>query len=112
LATSMSLGAVIVPGGKPVTAVPGLSPRSAPVITVGPVLVTVLLPKTPKHDAVPSAKVAGGGQAAPVVNVQTTLAPSGLPKVSTAPVVIVAVNGEFAASGTAGVNVAVLVAPT
>jgi hypothetical protein len=36
---------VIVPGGKPVTDVPGLSPRS-PVMAVAPVLVIVLLART------------------------------------------------------------------
>src|ERR1700738_3850765 len=108
----MSLGAVIVPGGKPVTAVPGLSPTSAPVITVGPVLVTVLLPKTPKHAALANGRAGGGAQAAEVVNFQKKLAPNGWPKVSSAPVVTVAVNEELAASGAVGVNVAVLVAAT
>src|ERR1700704_2988421 len=37
---------------RPVIAVPGLTPRS-PVIVVGPVLVTVLAPSTPKLSAVP-----------------------------------------------------------
>jgi hypothetical protein len=40
------------PGGKPVIAVPGLTPRS-PTISVGPVLVTVEAPKTAKLSAVP-----------------------------------------------------------
>jgi hypothetical protein len=40
-------------GGKPVTAVPGLTPRS-PVITLGPVLVTVEAPSTAKLWAIPS----------------------------------------------------------
>jgi hypothetical protein len=43
-----------VPGGNPVTEVPGLNPRS-PVIVVGPVLVTVLPARTPKPVAVPRA---------------------------------------------------------
>jgi len=38
---------VTLPGGKPVTAVPGLTPKS-PVMTVGPVLVTVEAPKNRK----------------------------------------------------------------
>src|SRR4051812_524037 len=42
-----------MPGGKPVTAVPGLTPRS-PVMTLGPVLVTVEPPSTAKLCAVPS----------------------------------------------------------
>src|SRR5437867_8737631 len=44
---------ITVPGGNPVTAVPGLTP-SPPVITVAPVLVTVELARTPKFAAVPS----------------------------------------------------------
>src|SRR5665648_59130 len=43
---------MIVPGGNPVTALPGVSPKS-PVIVVGPVLVIVLAPKTAKLEAVP-----------------------------------------------------------
>src|SRR4029079_715059 len=43
---------VTTPGGKPVTAVPGLRPRS-PVTIVGPVLVTVEAPTTAKLDAPP-----------------------------------------------------------
>src|SRR5687768_7694707 len=41
-----------IPGGKPVTALPGLTPR-LPVTTVGPVLVTVELPSTANDNAVP-----------------------------------------------------------
>jgi len=41
------------PGGNPVIAVPGLTPRS-PVMTVGPVLVTVDAPNTAKLCAVPN----------------------------------------------------------
>ena len=41
------------PGGNPVIAVPGLTPRS-PLITDGPVFVTVWPPRTPKLSAVPS----------------------------------------------------------
>src|ERR1700680_2973712 len=43
---------VTVPGGKPVTAVPGLTPRS-PVTAVRPVLVTVVPARTAKLAAVP-----------------------------------------------------------
>jgi hypothetical protein len=43
---------VTVPGGKPVTAVPGLTPRS-PVTAVKPVLVTVVPARTAKLAAVP-----------------------------------------------------------
>jgi hypothetical protein len=41
-----------MPGGNPVTAVPGLTPRS-PSIVLGPVLVTVLPARTAKLAAVP-----------------------------------------------------------
>jgi hypothetical protein len=41
-----------VPGGKPITAEPGLKPKS-PVITLGPVLVTVEPARTAKLSAVP-----------------------------------------------------------
>jgi len=43
---------VTIPGGNPVTAVPGLTPRS-PLIALGPVLVTVLPARTAKLPAVP-----------------------------------------------------------
>lgn len=41
------------PGGNPVTAVPGETPRW-PLIIEGPVLVTAVPPRTPKLEAVPS----------------------------------------------------------
>src|ERR1700730_13318412 len=41
------------PGPKPVTAVPGLTPKS-PLTTVAPVLVTVEAPRTAKLSAAPS----------------------------------------------------------
>jgi hypothetical protein len=43
---------ITVPGGKPVTAVPGLTPRS-PETVVGPVLVTAWPANTAKDAAVP-----------------------------------------------------------
>src|SRR5579871_4872287 len=46
-------GGTTIPGGNPVTAVPGLTPTS-PLITVGPVFVTAELPSTAKDAAVPS----------------------------------------------------------
>jgi hypothetical protein len=52
---------VTMPGGNPVTALPGLRPRS-PLMTVGPVLVTVVAARTPKLPAVPRPT---GGFAAP-----------------------------------------------
>lgn len=48
-----------IPGGNPVTAVPGLTPR-LPLTVVGPVFVTALPPSTPKLPAVPR-----GGRIAP-----------------------------------------------
>src|ERR1700691_2222969 len=42
-----------MPGGNPVTAVPGLTPRS-PLMLLGPVLVTVVPARTAKLPAVPS----------------------------------------------------------
>ena len=45
-------GATTIPGGNPVMALPGLTPRF-PVMTVGPVLVTVAPPRTAKEAAVP-----------------------------------------------------------
>src|SRR3954465_12057355 len=59
-----------MPGGKPVTAVPGLTPRS-PVMTLGPVLVTVEPPSTAKLCAVPRD---GAGGAAPRDAVRLTSA--------------------------------------
>jgi hypothetical protein len=44
---------ITVPGGKPVTALPGLTPRSPEMID-GPVLVTVEPASTAKDDAVPN----------------------------------------------------------
>src|ERR1700719_5344068 len=52
---------VTTPGGNPVTALPGVKPRS-PEMRVGPVLVTVLPPRTANVDAVPRAT--GNGFAA------------------------------------------------
>ena len=51
------VSAVAVPGGNPVIAAPGLTPRS-PLITVEPVLVTVEAPRTPKSPAVNKSIVA------------------------------------------------------
>ena len=55
---------VTMPGGNPVTAVPGLTPRSPP-IKLGPVLVTVVPARTPKLPAVPRFT---GATAAPAVD--------------------------------------------
>ena len=51
------------PGGKPVTAVPGLRPR-LPEMTEGPVLVTVLPASTAKEDVVPMFTAACAAEAA------------------------------------------------
>ncbi len=59
----------MVPGGKPVTALPGLTPRS-PVTMVGPMLVTVEPAKTAKLAATPSVGATpniGRAQAFPTV---------------------------------------------
>src|ERR1700722_14410347 len=52
-----------VPGGKPVTEVPGLRPR-LPEMTDGPVLVTVVAPRTEKDDVVPIETVGWAAEAA------------------------------------------------
>jgi len=86
----MTAGEVSVPGGNPVTEVPGLSPRSPPVIVVGPVLVTVEPARILKFPAVSN----GTGElqaAVAVMKLHVKLAASLFPNVSAAPVVIVAV---------------------
>jgi len=110
--TCMTPGATTIPGGNPVTEVPGLSPRSPPVIVVmRAVLVTVEPPRTLKPPAVSN----GTGDehaTAEVVKVHVKLAASPLPNWSCAPVVMVAVKVVFRArpGGLAGVKVAVLLA--
>jgi len=76
--------------GSPVQAEPGLTPRS-PWITLLPVLVTVEPAKIPKLQAAPNGMPPGVTQVAEVVKVHTKLAASGMPNVSVAPVVMVAV---------------------
>jgi len=57
----MVLGGTTVPGGKPVTELPGLTPRF-PVTTLGPVFVTVEAPRTPNvFRVVPSMPCPGDG---------------------------------------------------
>src|SRR4029077_13602963 len=101
---------------KPVTALPDQTPTSPPTwVAVPATLVTVEPAKIPKVHAAPKARAEpppGGGQAAEVVNVQTKLAASPLPKVSCAPVVIVAVKAVHDARAPAGVKVATSVAAT
>ncbi len=56
-------GGPTIPGGKPVSAVPGLTPRS-PSIFVGPVFVTAWPPRTEKLAAAPRVgELAAGGLA-------------------------------------------------
>ena len=89
----------------------GHMPMSPPVTLVGPTLLTTGVPPSiPKLQAVASGDGepgCGGGQGAEVVNVHLKLDASVLPKVSAAPVVMVAVNEEVAASGVVGVKVAI-----
>src|SRR5438093_4553128 len=79
-----------VPGGNPVTAVPGFSPRS-PLTLVAPVLVTVEPARTANVLAAPRATGACPAGVAAVVKLQTKFAASALPARSRAPVVTVAV---------------------
>jgi len=84
---------ITIPGGKPVTALPGLTPRS-PVTTVGPVLVAVEPARTAKLAAVPrGGAVASRGRA----QASPTLAKSTVAKSSTARVnkVVALVGGCF-----------------
>jgi hypothetical protein len=83
------------PGGNPTIAVPAHTPIS-PLTLVGAavvdVLVTVEPARIPKLQAAPKGMAPPGGvQAGEVVNVHTKLAASGMPEVSWAPVLIVAV---------------------
>jgi len=83
------------PGGNPTIAVPAQTPTS-PLTFVGAavveVFVTVEPARIPKLQAAPKGIAPPGGvQVGEVVNVHTKLAASGIPEVSWAPVVIVAV---------------------
>src|ERR1041385_4728679 len=73
----------------PVTAVPGLSPRS-PLTVVSPVLVTVEAARTANVVAAPRATGACPAGVAAVVKLQAKLATSALPARSVAPALIVA----------------------
>ena len=63
---------MIVPGGKPVTAVPGLRPKS-PLITLGPVLVIVEPAKIAKLSAVPRSTVVAALISPTIPRVETTI---------------------------------------
>src|SRR5512143_1640185 len=95
------------PGGNPVTAVPGLSPRS-PLTVVAPVLVTVEPARTENVVADPRTTGAWPAVVAAVVKLQARLLASALPAKSLAPVVIVASYTVLAARLLAGVKVAVV----
>src|SRR6202047_3660550 len=86
----MPAGGVSFPGGNPVTADPGLSPRLAPVIMVGPVLVTVDPAKITKLPADFKYTVAWH-VTGEVVKVHVKSLANPFPRRSWAPVVIVAV---------------------
>jgi hypothetical protein len=60
-----------VPGGKPVIAVPGLTPRSPPSV-VAPVFVTVCPPRTEKLLAVPMGTAVAAALALPGSKARTT----------------------------------------
>src|ERR1044071_1997425 len=80
-----------VPGGNPVTAVPGLNPRS-PLTVVAPVLVTVEAARTANVPADPRATGAWPPEdPAAVLKLQLKSLASALPARSLAPVVTVAV---------------------
>src|SRR4029078_9533813 len=108
---SVNCAPVNVPGGKPVTAVPGLTPRF-PVSAVAPVLVTVEPARTAKVAAVESAGESCAPDAAEVVKVHALLVDMALPATSFARVVIVAVCAVLATRALVGANVAVFVAAT
>src|SRR3990172_4826929 len=77
------------PGPNPVAAVPGLTPRS-PVTVVRPVLVTVEPANTAKSPADPRSTAVWPHEGFDVVKVHEKGAASGLPAVSSAPIVTVA----------------------
>jgi hypothetical protein len=75
-ASVMCLVPFTMPGGNPVTEVPGLRPRS-PLMTVRPVLVTVVPARTPKLPAVPRPTGAVAATAdCPKVSVATAITPA------------------------------------
>src|SRR4051812_92869 len=96
-----------VPGPKPVTAVPGLTPRF-PLTTVTPVLVTAEPARTANPPDDPSTTPAWPVVAVAVVKLHTALLASPLPARSFAPVVIVAVYTVFRARGVVGAKAVIL----
>src|ERR1700733_12844957 len=95
-----------IPGGEPVTELPGSRPRS-PFTTVGPVLVIVAMARISKSEAAPRFIGIRSAAVVPVVKVHDVLA-SALPARSLAPFEIVAVKVVLDASGLVGVKVAML----
>src|ERR1700730_6987156 len=95
-----------IPGGKPVTELPGSRPR-LPVTTVGPVFVIVAIARISKSAGAPRAIGTRSADVVPLVKVHDVLA-SALPARSLAPFEIVAVNVVLDASGLVGVKVAML----
>jgi hypothetical protein len=93
----------------PVTAVPGLTPRS-PVRAVAPVLVTVDPARIAKAPAPPRVTESWLLDVAEVVKVHTWLLARELPATSLAPVVRVAVYAVLGVSALVGVNLAIAVA--
>src|ERR1044071_1387524 len=106
-ASAASIVPFTIPGGNPVTAVPGLSPRF-PLTVVAPVLVTVDAPKTANVPADPRATGAWPPTVLPaVVKLQLKSLASAVPARSLAPLVTVAVYVVSGARPPAGVKVAV-----
>src|ERR1700692_2411324 len=95
-----------IPGGKPVTELPGSKPR-LPFTTVGPVFVIVAMARISKSEAAPRFIGIRSVAVVPVVKVHDVLA-SALPGRSLAPFEIVAVKVVLDARGLFGVNVAML----
>ena len=71
-------GRITMPGGNPVTALPGLTPRF-PLIMLGPVLVTVVAAKTPKLPAVPRPGAVAASAGACVATSRATVAAATAP---------------------------------
>jgi len=73
--SSMYWVPVTVPGGNPVTEVPGYKPRSPPMV-LGPVLVTVVPARTPKLAAVPRSGAVAVAASAGCVAMNRATAPA------------------------------------
>src|SRR6202790_5642609 len=91
-----------IPGGKPVTELPGSKPRF-PFTTVGPVFVIVAMTRISKSEAAPRFIGIRSAAVVPVLKVHDVLA-SPLPARSLAPFEIVAVKVVLDARGLFGEN--------